>query len=333
MRRKIQGIGLMVAVGMMLFHVTFGISLSIAIVGVTLIGGRFFCRYVCPLGTLQDVSSYLGEKGNCPQADLHGKSEKLLYMKYPVLIGVSLLFLSGQGIWISRISPFQAFFNIPRLSAFFSTHWPGVVLLVLLCVVGMVIPRGFCRILCPVGAFLVLSGAVSSYRDQPTLKCEPYECVGCCSCKNVKTQTVLFGRVRKETHYVMVMVTLFIGLLLLIPVVGSVIQGTPLHYGVHSYQSQESSRVLPYCADGNYVGTGEGYKGAIVVEVTIKNHEIRNIQVLSHRESAGWYEPVFERVPERIIEGQNNEVEAIAGATRTSDGVMEAVGNALEKAG
>ncbi|HPT35742.1 MAG TPA: FMN-binding protein, partial [Bacillota bacterium] len=83
--------------------------------------------------------------------------------------------------------------------------------------------------------------------------------------------------------------------------------------------------------DGEYEGTGNGLFGPIKVSVTMEGGKIVDIKVLEHRETAGISDPAFKRVPQDIIEKQSLEdIDTIAGATFTSEGIIEAVKNALQ---
>ncbi|NBG87500.1 FMN-binding protein [Isachenkonia alkalipeptolytica] len=85
--------------------------------------------------------------------------------------------------------------------------------------------------------------------------------------------------------------------------------------------------------DGTYNGTAEGYGGELEVEVTIDNDEITGIEVVSHSETEGLGDQAFDDVIDQIIENQSTEdVEAVSGATESSDAVVDAVDNALEEA-
>ena len=52
-----------------------------------------------------------------------------------------------------------------------------------------------------------------------------------------------------------------------------------------------------------------------------------------HGETAGVSDPAFETIPDAIIAAQSTEVDAAAGATFSSKGIMEAVNDALSKIG
>lgn len=89
----------------------------------------------------------------------------------------------------------------------------------------------------------------------------------------------------------------------------------------------------PELGPNEYIGEGQGFGGPIKVKVTMDGDKIANIEVLSHSESAGIADPAFETVPKAIIEKQSTEVDAATGATLASNGIMEAVKDALSKVG
>lgn len=84
--------------------------------------------------------------------------------------------------------------------------------------------------------------------------------------------------------------------------------------------------------DGTYTGVGQGFGPNLKVSVTIKNSRISNIEILSHNETRGYYEEPFNVIPKEIIQSQSSNVDAVSGATRSSNGVMNAVNDALSQA-
>ncbi len=86
-------------------------------------------------------------------------------------------------------------------------------------------------------------------------------------------------------------------------------------------------------ADGTFTGTADGYGGEIEVEVTIEDDEITDIEVVSHDETEGIGDDAMDELKDRVIEEQGTEnVDAISGATVTSDAFLEAVDDALDQA-
>ncbi|HBC31153.1 MAG TPA: flavocytochrome c [Clostridiales bacterium] len=83
---------------------------------------------------------------------------------------------------------------------------------------------------------------------------------------------------------------------------------------------------------GKYVGEGQGLNGPIKVEVTVTANEITEIKVLEHKETPGVSDLAIKDVPASIVEGQGLAVDIVAGATYSSNGIIEAVTKALEQA-
>lgn len=86
----------------------------------------------------------------------------------------------------------------------------------------------------------------------------------------------------------------------------------------------------PAYVDGTYEGVGAGLNGEISVEVVVTEGKISAVNVLEHEETEGISDEALVEVPKTIVEKNSTEVDGVAGATYTSDGIKEAVTNALE---
>ena len=82
--------------------------------------------------------------------------------------------------------------------------------------------------------------------------------------------------------------------------------------------------------DGTYVGASLGYKGDVKVTVTLQKGRIADIKV-EHKEDIE--RNATKIVPQRIIEAQGLKVDAVTGATTTSNALIAATFEALKKAG
>ena len=85
--------------------------------------------------------------------------------------------------------------------------------------------------------------------------------------------------------------------------------------------------------DGTYQGSGTGFGGTITVEVTISGGKIASITILSAAGETASYFASAQGVISRILSGQTPNVDAVSGATYSSNGIIQAVQNALAKAG
>ena len=82
--------------------------------------------------------------------------------------------------------------------------------------------------------------------------------------------------------------------------------------------------------DGTYEGSYRGGPNKASVQVTIKDSNIVNIEILQHQ---AWRGGIAEAtIIERVIASQSTKVDAVSGATNSSRVIMNAIQNAIEKA-
>ena len=84
--------------------------------------------------------------------------------------------------------------------------------------------------------------------------------------------------------------------------------------------------------ENEYIGVGYGM-GRIVVKVKMNGEEIENISFLEINDTLGICDGAITAVPKAIVEAQSTTVvDTVSGATRTSNGILDAVNDALLKA-
>lgn len=139
--------------------VTASIFYVMFLFGLTLLFGRVFCGWACPLGTLADVIGYV--------LRLKTKYENLQAIKYHVLIFFVIFSLFGMPLmWV--LDPLNW---ATRILGVFSTRYidffPMLVLLFLFCILHIVFGRrAFCRVLCPLGASLGVISKLSLFKRE-----------------------------------------------------------------------------------------------------------------------------------------------------------------------
>lgn len=101
--------------------------------------------------------------------------------------------------------------------------------------------------------------------------------------------------------------------------------------GADASDADACATPTPYC-DGTYYASGEGKFGPVPVTVVIEGGLIARIDVGANQETAAMVEHVCAQVVPDIIEAQSTSVDTIAGATVTSDAIIDAVNQALERA-
>lgn len=88
---------------------------------------------------------------------------------------------------------------------------------------------------------------------------------------------------------------------------------------------------------GTYEGIGRGYRGKLIVNVTVTEEEIKEIEIVKHKEVRGlaWDLPTspIEVMPPQIIEYQSLNIPLVNGADLTSTAILDAVAAALKAAG
>lgn len=84
--------------------------------------------------------------------------------------------------------------------------------------------------------------------------------------------------------------------------------------------------------DGTYTGVAKGMNGDVTVEVKVASDKIESVVVTDHKETPGISDPAIENVPSAIVEKNSTEVDIVAGATITSEAIINAVAQAMEKA-
>ncbi|EHR33488.1 flavocytochrome c [Helcococcus kunzii] len=87
-------------------------------------------------------------------------------------------------------------------------------------------------------------------------------------------------------------------------------------------------------AKGNtFEGVSKGYAGDVKAMVTIENREIKDIKVEAGKETPTIGGAASEKLAEQIVKSNSTKVEAVSGATMTSNALIEAVNQAIKAAG
>jgi polyferredoxin len=188
---------------------------SFLLVGVFI--GKALCGWLCPFGFIQDLVGFVMRKKNDFSQRTH---ESLLYGKYIVLglalfisgtfavtkvLGSSSTYESALGIFtkapFTALSPGETLFGVlPKmilgfryavfeksltevvagLAGLSALFWAQFVILVLVLVLVALVPRGWCRYVCPHGAVMAILNRFSFLG----LKRDPVKCTkgGCLSC-------------------------------------------------------------------------------------------------------------------------------------------------------
>ncbi len=80
-------------------------------------------------------------------------------------------------------------------------------------------------------------------------------------------------------------------------------------------------------------GTAQGINGDVTVEVTLTKDTIYSVTVTEQQETEGIGDKAIAAVPGEIVAANSTQVDAVSGATVTSNAIIEAVKNAITAAG
>ncbi len=118
-----------------------------------LVWGRgTFCGWLCPFGALQELISMVANAIGIRQRRLKTALDaKLKWIKYGVLaVVLGSLYVSPSFAELAvEVEPFKT-----AISMYFVREWPYIAWAVLCLTLGVVVYRGYCRYICPLGAAL-----------------------------------------------------------------------------------------------------------------------------------------------------------------------------------
>ena len=170
-----------------------GLIWSLVILIPTLLLGRFFCNWICPYGTLHQFVGWLFNKRGVKERIESNRYRKWFALKYYILVGMLVAAAFGS-LQIGLLDPICLFFRSLTISVLpaadmasgwiylqpfmYQFAWVVGFLLFFFVSMNLVIPRFFCRILCPLGALLGLLSHFSLWR----IERDEQKCVNCNLC-------------------------------------------------------------------------------------------------------------------------------------------------------
>lgn len=83
---------------------------------------------------------------------------------------------------------------------------------------------------------------------------------------------------------------------------------------------------------GTYTASALGKNGEILVEVAFSQDKIDSVKIIEHKETAGIGDAPINAIPEKIVANQSLAIDAMTGATMTSDAILTAVKDCVTQA-
>ena len=332
--------------------VKYSVWMLLATVPATVLVGRFFCGFFCSFGAVQDLL-WLGShrlRALFPGKRNLKKADRIFrFAKYAVLFYFIIFIWSGVTA-VKTAGPWQVFGQYVSFG-----HWPGLkpllsvggILLLVIFIGSLFVQRFFCRYFCPMGAIYSLISQASFLKiDKPrdgcgkchlcTSKCPMGmdltkkdriaggECISCQKCVSWCPK----GNARFRSRY---------GVLIGVGVTCITIMVSQLFIAGNLAREKMADSVKKTAennAEGNfqngiYTGTGEGYRGKVTVTVKVADGKITELVLDDYADDKSYMERAKNRIFQEMISRQNTDVDAVSGATYSSNGLIEAVNKAL----
>ena len=97
-------------------------------------------------------------------------------------------------------------------------------------------------------------------------------------------------------------------------------------------QAADEDSISGAYKDGECFGKASAYNGNVEVKVTISGGKITAIDIVKTKDDEEYFFDAQKKVIPEILEKQSTDVDAVAGATTSSEGICHAVEKALEEA-
>ena len=102
--------------------------------------------------------------------------------------------------------------------------------------------------------------------------------------------------------------------------------------GSSDSQGSDANSTSGSYKDGEYLGKASAYNGNVEVKVTISGGKMTAIDIVKTKDDEDYFFDAQKKVIPEILEKQSTDVDAVAGATTSSEGIAHAVEKALEQA-
>ena len=332
--------------------VKYSVWMLVATVPATVLVGRFFCGFFCSFGAVQDLLWFGSHRLRAlfPGKRNLKKAERIFrFAKYAVLFYFIIFVWSGvtavktAGLW-QVFGQYVSFGHWPGLKPLLSV---GGILLLVIFIGSLFVQRFFCRYFCPMGAIYSLISQASFLKiDKPREECGKChlctskctmgmdltkkdriaggECISCQKCVSWCPK----GNAHFRSRY---------GVLIGVGVTCATIMVSQLLIIGNLAKEKTADSVKKTAendAGGNfqngiYTGTGEGYRGKVTVTVKVADGKITELVLDDYADDKSYMERAKNRIFQEMISRQNTDVDAVSGATYSSNGLIEAVNKAL----
>ena len=324
-----------------------------AVILVTVFMGRFFCGFLCAFGSLNDFFWFISQKLFKFRFRVSEKTDRMLkLLKYVLLLFIIVTMWTFTLITISSTAnPWTIFGMYASVTGWSDPGYllsVGGLLLLLIIMGSMFIERFFCRYLCPLGAIFALISRIRLFRiKKPRTECgacklcsyhcamgiplhrtdtiSSGECIDCFACIETCPRNNVTANPVPTAAAAAAVITItslyYAGNLLS--------QNSMVEAGTAPIAITDSGSAVGQYIDGVYSGSAAGFKGSTVVEVTVENGNITNIDVLATDDDSEFFSRAENTIIGEILTLQSTQVDTVSGATFSSNAIINAVVDAL----
>ncbi|NLI54815.1 MAG: FMN-binding protein [Clostridiales bacterium] len=334
------------------------IVLAVSMLLITAIMGRFFCGFLCAFGTMGDFLWVLGTKLKLQRPKIGTRFDRLLKkLKYILLAAIVLLIWTlGLTILGGKDNPWTVFGMLTSLSGWTDLSVLisfGMILLLLIAAGSLYIERFFCRYLCPLGAVFAIASKFRLFRiRKPRRNCgscractrrcsmgiplyrsdvvKSAECIDCMNCVEICPRDNATANPRPAIAAAVAVASLA-GMYYAGNIASAAAADTQIAAVAASVSTVDSANAGPF-TNGVYTGSASGYHGVTTVSVTVEGGYITSVSVLSTGDDAEFFSQARLSVIPAILSAQSVAVDAVSGATFSSNAIIGAVKDALSGA-
>lgn len=343
------------------------ILLLVVVTVITGVVGRFFCGWVCAFGSMGDFIYAISKRIRKKVVPVPKMLDFILKgIKYVLLSGIVVFVWgfqlvqipSGSNPW-DLFGMFLTFGSWPSVSTLTSGWVLATIILSAIFAGSFLVERFFCRYLCPLGAYFSLisrlrANTILKKRENCgacslcTKKCSmginlskkdevhSGECIHCMECvTNCPAQNATMTLVGCDTTAILAgsaTAAMIGGAVYLGTYFNSNLSNTTLSSNTTSVEGELLAATSSNLEDGTYEGTGDGFRGELTVEITITEGILSEIEIIDSNDDESYLNRVKNQMIPLMLAAQSSTVDAVSGATYSSNGLIEAVQNALNNA-
>ena len=341
------------------------VILLLTVTLVTAVAGRFFCGWMCAFGSAEDFiyhfPRFSAHRKNLVMSVSREADSILKSLKY-VILAVFIIFIWGLQIisYPEGADPWTLFGRLVslikgnKLGTLTEGWFIAAGLLALILIGSFFIERFFCRYLCPVGAYFSLISRFRPFAIRKTrkncgkcrlctAKCSmgldlnsmdrvsSGDCINCMECVRYCPSGNAQMDLDESRKNAIAVGTVSCALIAGGYYIGNIYENNvqTAATAVQTQQTQTAAGAYADLADGTYTGSGNGFSGVTTVAVSVKNGYMTDISLTSAADDKEYLDKASSTVISEILQSQSPEVDAVSGATYSSNGIIAAVKNAL----